>query len=249
MNDISLNKEENLQTKKTYIIDLWMYFDDIKERFLTNRNKTKDIIKIFTQKNSLERNYSSEIKKLCDEYISKYKKEETQTQCDCAINKIIDIIFDEMKIIDEKTNYITNNLIIPLETLLKDQFAISNQIIRLEEKSHEDFKLINQLLREKELSLMKNGKNIETLLYKLERATIKSDNKKLEKKEEIKEEKKEEKKEEIKEEEKEEEKEKKKEKKNLIIKILKRKKITIKIRIIKIIITKMKIKIQKILSI
>ena len=201
MIDNSLNKEENKEeikeNKLTYIDDLWMYLDDIKERYLTNRNKIKDIINIFTQKSNLEINISSEIKTLCDKYISKYKKkDETQTQCECAIDKMIDIIIDEMKIIEEKTNYITNNFIKPLNTLLNDQFSISNQIIRLDEKSHDDFKLINQLLREKELSLMKVGKSIESLLYKLERATIESENKKEEKKIEIKEEKKEEKKEE-----------------------------------------------------
>ena len=201
MIDNSLNKEENKEeikeNKLTYIDDLWMYLDDIKERYLTNRNKIKDIINIFTQKCNLEINISSEIKTLCDKYISKYKKkDETQTQCECAIDKMIDIIIDEMKIIEEKTNFITNNFIKPLNTLLNDQFSISNQIIRLDEKSHDDFKLINQLLREKELSLMKVGKSIESLLYKLERATIESENKKEEKKIEIKEEKKEEKKEE-----------------------------------------------------
>ena len=195
MIDNSLNKEENKEeikeNKLTYIDDLWMYLDDIKERYLTNRNKIKDIINIFTQKSNLEINISSEIKTLCDKYISKYKKkDETQTQCECAIDKMIDIIIDEMKIIEEKTNYITNNFIKPLNTLLNDQFSISNQIIRLDEKSHDDFKLINQLLREKELSLMKVGKSIESLLYKLERATIESENKKEEKKIEIKEEKK-----------------------------------------------------------
>ena len=170
MNENSL-KEEEKEKKLTYENNLWMYLDEIKERFLDNRHKLKSILKIFKQKNKLEENYSKVIKKLCDEYISKYPKNDTiKTQCDNALDKIIFLLKEESDLIEQNTKYVNSEIIKSFTGLIDTQINVSNEILKLMASSKEDFKLINQLLREKELNLMKVGKSLENSMYQLERA-------------------------------------------------------------------------------
>ena len=170
MNENSL-KEEEKEKKLTYENNLWMYLDEIKERFLDNRHKLKCILKIFKQKNKLEENYSKVIKKLCDEYISKYPKNDTiKTQCDNALDKIIFLLKEESDLIEQNTKYVNSEIIKSFTGLIDTQINVSNEILKLMASSKEDFKLINQLLREKELNLMKVGKSLENSMYQLERA-------------------------------------------------------------------------------
>lgn len=160
-----------LNEKICYKNNLWLYLDDIKERFLENRRKLTIIIKIIKYKNTLEEKNCKEIKALCDEFISQYKsKEKIKTQTDIALDKIIYLIKEENDIKEEKTKYIETNLIKSLNGFIDTQIRISNEILRLVQSSSVDFKLINQLLREKELLLLKIGKNLESSMYKLERA-------------------------------------------------------------------------------
>ena len=160
-----------LNEKICYKNNLWLYLDDIKERFLENRRKLTIIIKIIKYKNTLEEKNCKEIKALCDEFISQYKsKEKIKTQTDIALDKIIYLIKEENDIKEEKTKYIEKNLIKSLNGFIDTQIRISNEILRLVQSSSVDFKLINQLLREKELLLLKIGKNLESSMYKLERA-------------------------------------------------------------------------------
>ena len=172
----------DLNEKICYKNNLWLYLDDIKERFLENRRKLTRIIQIIKYKNNLEEKNCKEIKALCDDFISQYKsKEEIKTQTDIALDKIIYLIKEENDIKEEKTKYIEKNLIKSLNGVVDTQIRISNEILRLVESSTGDFKLINQLLREKEVLLMKIGQNLESSMYKLERAI---NAKKTEKKEE-----------------------------------------------------------------
>ena len=169
----------NGNKKLTYLNNLWMYFDEITDRFNLNRNKIKDIYKILKQKNEMEKKYSSNIKKLCDEYIIKYNnKNDIETPCDSAINKIVDILKEEAKLIEEKTKYLSSDLIMSLNSLAKSQISISKEILKIMEASSSDYKLINQLLREKELNLMKIGKDLEASMYNLEMANLESYNQK-----------------------------------------------------------------------
>ena len=163
----------NGNKKLTYLNNLWMYFDEITDRFNLNRNKIKDIYKILKQKNEMEKKYSSNIKKLCDEYTIKYNnKNDIETPCDSAINKIVDILKEEAKLIEEKTKYLSSDLIMSLNSLAKSQISISKEILKIMEASSSDYKLINQLLREKELNLTKIGKDLEAAMYNLEMANL-----------------------------------------------------------------------------
>lgn len=176
----SLKDEGNIQNKKlTYINDLWMYFDDIKNRYTENRNKIKSLLNLFKQKNAIEAKYSIEIKKLSDEYMSKYNnKNQVLTPCEQSINKLVDIFKEESNLIDEKIQYISNNLIKPLNGFIKSQFACSDEILKLIDCSKIDYRLITQILREKEINLMKVGKELEISMYKLEKEIISHENKK-----------------------------------------------------------------------
>lgn len=166
----NLFQEEGNGTQKlSYLNNLWMYFDEIIDRFKTNRNKIKTIIKIFETKNLMEKNYSSSIKKLCDEYCSKYNdKDEIKTPYQKAINRIIDCFKEETQLIDERIKNISSYLIIPINNFIKSQLSISEEMIKIKESSKNEFKLINQILREKEINLMKIGKDLESSMYKLE---------------------------------------------------------------------------------
>lgn len=176
----SLKDEGNIKnTKLTYINDLWMYFDDIKNRYTENRNKIKSLLNLFKQKNAIEVKYSIEIKKLSDEYISKYNnKNKVLTPCEQSINKLVDIFKEESNLIDEKIKFVSDNLIKPLNGFINSQNACSNEILKLIECSKIDYRLITQLLREKEINLMKVGKDLEISMYKLEKEIISSENKK-----------------------------------------------------------------------
>ena len=172
----------DLNEKICYKNNLWLYLDDIKERFLENRRKLTRIIQIIKYKNNLEEKNCKEIKALCDDFISQYKsKEEIKTQTDIALDKIIYLIREENDIKEEKTKYIETNIIKSLNGIIDTQIRVSNEILGLVDSSTGDFKLINQLLREKEVLLMKIGQNLESSMYKLERAI---NAKKTEKKEE-----------------------------------------------------------------
>ena len=161
----------DLNEKICYKNNLWLYLDDIKERFLENRRKLTRIIQIIKYKNNLEEKNCKEIKALCDDFISQYKsKEEIKTQTDIALDKIIYLIREENDIKEEKTKYIETNIIKSLNGIIDTQIRVSNEILGLVDSSTGDFKLINQLLREKELLLMKIGQNLESSMYKLERA-------------------------------------------------------------------------------
>ena len=172
----------DLNEKICYKNNLWLYLDDIKERFLENRRKLTRIIQIIKYKNNLEEKNCKEIKALCDDFIFQYKsKEEIKTQTDIALDKIIYLIREENDIKEEKTKYIETNIIKSLNGIIDTQIRVSNEILGLVDSSTGDFKLINQLLREKEVLLMKIGQNLESSMYKLERAI---NAKKTEKKEE-----------------------------------------------------------------
>ena len=161
----------DLNEKICYKNNLWLYLDDIKERFLENRRKLTRIIQIIKYKNNLEEKNCKEIKALCDDFISQYKsKEEIKTQTDIALDKIIYLIREENDIKEEKTKYIETNIIKSLNGIIDTQIRVSNEILGLVDSSTGDFKLINQLLREKEVLLMKIGQNLESSMYKLERA-------------------------------------------------------------------------------
>ena len=164
---------KNEKKKLSYLNDLWMYYDDITNRFNINRNKIMSIVDILKKRNELEQNYSSNITKLCEDYTLKYnKKNNIETPFDNAINKIIDVIKEESKIIGEKSKLFSTEFILPLFNITETQMSISNQIGKLMESSKDDFKLINQLLRERELNLMKIGKDLESSMYKLEMAIL-----------------------------------------------------------------------------
>ena len=66
----------DLNEKICYKNNLWLYLDDIKERFLENRRKLTRIIQIIKYKNNLEEKNCKEIKALCDDFISQYKSKE-----------------------------------------------------------------------------------------------------------------------------------------------------------------------------
>ena len=179
-------KELKKDSKKlSYINNLWLYFEEIKNRFLCNRDKIKTIIKIYNKKISLDKKYTSEIKALCNKYYEKYKKDNIITPSEMAINKLIDVFKEEIIIFEEQINYIKSELIKSLNGLIEGQISVSNEMIKLMESSLIDFKLINQLLRERETNLMKIGKEFESTMYKIERIKMKYENKNLDKSEKI----------------------------------------------------------------
>ena len=172
MEEKSLKQTKKETKKLSYIDNLWLYFEEIKNRFLCNRDKIKTIIKIYNKKINLDQKYSSEINVLCNEYYEKYKKNEIITPIEIFINKLIDILKTETTLIDEKISYIQSVLIKNLNGLIEGQMSVSKEMNKLFDTSLIDFKLINQLLRERETKLMKIGKEFESILYKIERTNI-----------------------------------------------------------------------------
>ena len=172
MEEKSLKQTKKETKKLSYIDNLWLYFEEIKNRFLCNRDKIKTIIKIYNKKINLDQKYSSEINVLCNEYYEKYKKNEIITPIEIFINKLIDILKTETTLINEKISYIQSVLIKNLNGLIEGQMSVSKEMNKLFDTSLIDFKLINQLLRERETKLMKIGKEFESILYKIERTNI-----------------------------------------------------------------------------
>ena len=172
MEEKSLKQIKKETKKLSYIDNLWLYFEEIKNRFLCNRDKIKTIIKIYNKKINLDQKYSSEINVLCNEYYEKYKKNEIITPIEIFINKLIDILKTETTLINEKISYIQSVLIKNLNGLIEGQMSVSKEMNKLFDTSLIDFKLINQLLRERETKLMKIGKEFESILYKIERTNI-----------------------------------------------------------------------------
>lgn len=178
MQNNSLINEGNDQPKLTYLNGLWMYFDEIKKRFTINRNKLKILLNIFVQKNKIEEKYATELKILANDFSTKFNnKEDVITTCDRTIMQIVEMFKEESNLMEEKIKFMYDNLIKPLNGFLDAQISCSEEFLRLTINSQADFKLINELFREKELNLMKIGKDLEISLYKIEREKISLENK------------------------------------------------------------------------
>ena len=172
MKNNSLINEGNNPPKLTYLNDLWMYIDEIKNRFTVNRNKLGSLLDIFTEKNKMEEQYAKELKKLTNDFITKYNNKEDITTCDHTIMKLVDMLKEESNLMEEKNKFENENIIKTLKGFLEIQISCSNEFLKLTDSSQADFKLINELLRHKEDNLMKVGKKFELSLYKLEREKL-----------------------------------------------------------------------------
>ena len=173
-------KEENIITtpeKLTYKKDLWMYFDNIKEKFYFDRNKAKTLLYIISQKNDIDYEYSENLKYLFNQFISQFDtyQEHIKSNIDTekntlnnAIKSLINGLKYESELYLNHTKYILENIIKPLEGFIMNQCELINEFSTLMKSYEKDFLYVNNQIEQKQLNFFQGGKSVESAMNKLE---------------------------------------------------------------------------------
>ena len=164
--------------KLSYKKDLWMYFDDINEKFFFERNKAKTLLYIISQKNDIDYEYSESLKYLFNQYITQFDAHQEQINSNIdneknTLNKAIKSLINGLKMESElylnHTKNILENFIKPLEGFIMNQCEISNEFSRLMKSYEKEFMNAYKQVEEKQLNFFQGGKSIENAINKLEK--------------------------------------------------------------------------------
>ena len=169
--------------KLSYKKDLWMYFDDINEKFFFERNKAKTLLYIISQKNDIDYEYSESLKYLFNQYITQFDAHQEQINSNIdneknTLNKAIKSLINGLKMESElylnHTKNILENFIKPLEGFIMNQCEISNEFSRLMKSYEKEFMNAYKQVEEKQLNFFQGGKSIENTINKLEKIKYKN---------------------------------------------------------------------------
>ena len=169
--------------KLSYKKDLWMYFDDINEKFFFERNKAKTLLYIISQKNDIDYEYSESLKYLFNQYITQFDAHQEQVNSNIdneknTLNKAIKSLINGLKMESElylnHTKNILENFIKPLEGFIMNQCEISNEFSRLMKSYEKEFMNAYKQVEEKQLNFFQGGKSIENAINKLEKIKYKN---------------------------------------------------------------------------
>ena len=169
--------------KLSYKQDLWMYFDDINEKFFFERNKAKTLLYIISQKNDIDYEYSESLKYLFNQYITQFDAHQEQINSNIdneknTLNKAIKSLINGLKMESElylnHTKNILENFIKPLEGFIMNQCEISNEFSRLMKSYEKEFMNAYKQVEEKQLNFFQGGKSIENAINKLEKIKYKN---------------------------------------------------------------------------
>ena len=169
--------------KLSYKKDLWMYFDDINEKFFFERNKAKTLLYIISQKNDIDYEYSESLKYLFNQYITQFDAHQEQINSNIdneknTLNKAIKSLINGLKMESElylnHTKNILENFIKPLEGFIMNQCEISNEFSRLMKSYEKEFMNAYKQVEEKQLNFFQGGKSIENAINKLEKIKYKN---------------------------------------------------------------------------
>lgn len=169
--------------KLSYKKDLWMYFDDINEKFFFERNKAKTLLYIISQKNDIDYEYSESLKYLFNQYITQFDAHQEQINSNIdneknTLNKAIKSLINGFKMESElylnHTKNILENFIKPLEGFIMNQCEISNEFSRLMKSYEKEFMNAYKQVEEKQLNFFQGGKSIENAINKLEKIKYKN---------------------------------------------------------------------------
>ena len=169
--------------KLSYKKDLWMYFDDINEKFFFERNKAKTLLYIISQKNDIDYEYSESLKNLFNQYITQFDAHQEQVNSNIdneknTLNKAIKSLINGLKMESElylnHTKNILANFIKPLEGFIMNQCEISNEFSRLMKSYEKEFMNAYKQVEEKQLNFFQGGKSIENAINKLEKIKYKN---------------------------------------------------------------------------
>ena len=169
--------------KLSYKKDLWMYFDDINEKFFFERNKAKTLLYIISQKNDIYYEYSESLKYLFNQYITQFDAHQEQINSNIdneknTLNKAIKSLINGLKMESElylnHTKNILENFIKPLEGFIMNQCEISNEFSRLMKSYEKEFMNAYKQVEEKQLNFFQGGKSIENAINKLEKIKYKN---------------------------------------------------------------------------
>ena len=169
--------------KLSYKKDLWMYFDDINEKFFFERNKAKTLLYIISQKNDIDYEYSESLKYLFNQYITQFDAHQEQINSNIdneknTLNKAIKSLINGFKYESElylnHTKEISETIIKPLEGFIMNQCEISNEFSRLMKSYEKEFMNAYKQVEEKQLNFFQGGKSIENAINKLEKIKYKN---------------------------------------------------------------------------
>ena len=169
--------------KLSYKKDLWMYFDDINEKFFFERNKAKTLLYIISQKNDIDYEYSESLKYLFNQYITQFDAHQEQINSNIdneknTLNKAIKSLINGLKMESElylnHTKNILENFIKPLEGFIMNQCEISNEFSRLMKSYEKEFMNAYKQVEDKQLNFFQGGKSIENAINKLEKIKYKN---------------------------------------------------------------------------
>ena len=169
--------------KLSYKKDLWMYFDDINEKFFFERNKAKTLLYIISQKNDIDYEYSESLKYLFNQYITQFDAHQEQINSNIdneknTLNKAIKSLINGLKMESElylnHTKNILANFIKPLEGFIMNQCEISNEFSRLMKSYEKEFMNAYKQVEDKQLNFFQGGKSIENAINKLEKIKYKN---------------------------------------------------------------------------
>jgi len=175
-NKVNSNNKNNTSNNKTYKEGLWMYFYSIKEKFLFDRAKAKSLLYIISQKNSIEYEYSENLKCLYNQFKCQYDSDDNsfnnkiniESTLNASINALINNLKYESELYSAHSRDVFDTIIKPMESFIMNQYEINYELIALMESYEKEFKLVNQILDQKENIFHNGGKSVEVALNKLE---------------------------------------------------------------------------------
>ena len=175
-NKVNSNNKNNTSNNKTYKEGLWMYFYSIKEKFLFDRAKAKSLLYIISQKNSIEYEYSENLKCLYNQFKCQYDSDDNsfnnkiniESTLNASINALINNLKYESELYSAHSRDVFDTIIKPMESFIMNQYEINYELIALMESYEKEFKLVNQILDQKENIFHNGGKSVEVAMNKLE---------------------------------------------------------------------------------
>ena len=173
-NNHSENSKNNNNMKYTYKDNLWMYFDSIKNKFFSDREKAKQLLYLISQKNDLIQEYSENLKYLYNQSTlefnidSKFPINSNDNTLNNAIYSFINSFKTESDLYEKNAKFILDTIIKPLEGFIINQCEINYELTDLMNTYQNEFKLIIQQLEEKQINFHQSGKSVEMAINKLE---------------------------------------------------------------------------------
>ena len=168
--DKAINNDKNNNTIFTYKKDLWMYFESINNKFIKDRQKSKSLIYIISQKNELTEEYSNNLELLYNQFFIELSyftdeknindKDNKKYTFDIFLNAFLENIKKESVLFKDYSKLI-KKILNSFEKNIKIQYEMNSHLNELFKTYEIKFKSIIQNVKKYKDEYEKAGKSVE----------------------------------------------------------------------------------------